>query len=76
MYEKIGRTEYSPARALQMRVTNVDDVHGMVAGSFNIYTDTMIQAQVLINAWPSIAEVIDAKVTEILANITVDPGNG
>ena len=74
MYEKTGRTEYSPARALQARVDNVDDVRSMVSGSFNVYVDTTIQAQVLMNMWPSIAEAVDAKVMEIISSINVDPG--
>jgi hypothetical protein len=75
MYEKIGRTEFSPARALQTRVGGVDDVRAMVSGSLNIYTDTMIQAQVLINEWPNIAEAVNQKVEEMFAQITVDPGD-
>jgi hypothetical protein len=74
MYEKTGRTEYSPARALKTRVDGVDDVRAMVSGSLNIYTDTMIQAQVLINEWPNIAEAVNQKVEEIFAQIAVDPG--
>lgn len=75
MYEKTGRTEFSPARALKTRVDNVDDVRSMVSGSFNVYTDTMIQAQALMNMWPTVAEAVDAKVAEIISSISADPGD-
>lgn len=68
MYEKTGRTEYSPARALQMRV-GADETRVMVSGSFNIYAETMAQAQILLVGWSLIAEAVDAKVTQVINDV-------
>ena len=70
MPDPIGVIRYSLPRAVQVREQgNVTEVHSAVSGTINVYTDTMTEANCLIDNWHQIIEAANAKASELLSSV-------
>lgn len=68
----VGRVHPSEPRAVKVRNNlDVSDIHSAVTGTMNIYTQSYLEAQAIINAWDEITAAVDAKVTEIFAAVSI-----
>jgi hypothetical protein len=68
--DPIGPISFSEPRAVQVRSPKkVSDIHSAVSGMVNIYTDTKIEAEAIIAAWPVIMQKAADQAQEILDEI-------
>lgn len=64
----VGRVRFTLPRAVQVREPDEVKVqHSAVHGTIAIYTDSISEAQTVIDRWEDIMQAVNEKVTEMLS---------
>lgn len=65
--KQIDKLRYTDPRAVQVREhDNVKNIRNAVYGTVAVYTESMVDTQVLIDNWEEIMNSTSAKINEIL----------
>lgn len=65
--DPIGPIHYSEPRAVQIRMPgNLTEIHSAVNGNVNVYADSMVECNAVLEQWPSIIQAAADRANQIL----------